>query len=67
MGRIAGLNEVLKEVVRGPFPSPLENPSIGKAEKYPFSTQSDGIGAMSTLSNYLDKPVTKQYTFLYTL
>jgi hypothetical protein len=51
MGRIAGLNEVLKEVVRGPFPSPLENPSIGKAEKYPFSTQSEGIGAMSTLNN----------------
>ena len=59
MGRIAGVHEVLKEVVRGPFPSPSENQSMGKAVKSLFSTQAGGIGAMSTLNNYFDNPIIK--------
>jgi hypothetical protein len=65
MGRIAGVHELLKEVVRGPFPSPIENQSTGKAVKSAFSTQSGRIGAMPTLNNYFDNPIIKQYTFSY--
>jgi len=36
MGRIAGVHEVLKEVVRGLFPSPLENQSNREGSKISF-------------------------------